>query len=89
MAKTIKCLELPNLEITLTQHGFDRFSVSYGKQFNTDLDYAQAAKELGACIMHALACNNQLDNRTAAEGKQAGDRKPYIDGSGAVLIQTA
>jgi hypothetical protein len=89
MAKSFKCLELPNLDITLMQHGFDRFSVTYGKQFHTDLDYGQAATELGACIMHAISVE-RLDNRTREEAKIAGDKAPYVDGGGPlVLIKTA
>ena len=49
--------------ITLTQQGIDRFTVIYGKQIKARLTYGQAATELGACIMHALACEDLLDNR--------------------------
>lgn len=38
------------------------FSVQYGKQLDTGLSYAEACTELGAAIMHALACNGRLDN---------------------------
>ncbi len=49
--------------IELRQHGVDRFSVRYGLQLKTDLDYTRAAQELGACIMHMQACEGILDNR--------------------------
>ena len=49
--------------IRLTQQGVDRFTVHYGKQIKTHLSYAVAAQELGAAIMHALACEGKLDNR--------------------------
>lgn len=39
------------------------FRVTYGKQVKDYLDYADAAKELGACMMHALACEGKVDNR--------------------------
>lgn len=73
------CLELADLafDIRLEQTGLDRFAVTYGKQHKDGLSYAAAASELGACIMHALACEGQLDNRTAAEARADGDRKPY------------
>lgn len=49
--------------IELRQQGRDRFSVRYGLQLKTGLSYADAAAELGACIMHSLACDGLLDNR--------------------------
>lgn len=49
--------------IELTQRGRDSFAVRYGLQVKTGLDYAAAALELGACIMHAAACDGLLDNR--------------------------
>ena len=39
--------------ITLDQYGPDNFTVTYGKQIKDELDYADAARELGYCIMHA------------------------------------
>jgi hypothetical protein len=52
-------LEFP---VSLIQTGVDRFTVTYGKQTKSGLDYAQAACEYGACVMHALACAGKLDN---------------------------
>jgi hypothetical protein len=56
-------------EITLAQKGVDNFSVQYYKQFTENLTYTEAALELGACIMHALACDSKLDNRTRREAR--------------------
>lgn len=53
--------------IELHQQGRNRFSVRYGLQLKTGLDYAQAATELGECIMHLQACNSELDNREPGE----------------------
>ena len=53
--------------IELHQQGRDRFSVRYGLQLKTGLSYAAAASELGACIMHDLACDGLLDNRSKGE----------------------
>lgn len=53
--------------IQLTQQARNRFSVQYGKQVKSGLNYTQAATELGACIMHAAACNDKLDNRMPGE----------------------
>jgi hypothetical protein len=49
-------------DITLHQAGVDRFRVTYGSQVKSNLTYAEAALELGACIMHAAACSGTLDN---------------------------
>ena len=38
------------------------FRVTYGKQIKSGLTYAQAAKELGECLFHALACESKLNN---------------------------
>lgn len=53
--------------ITLTQSGRDNFAVTYGLQVKARLTYAEAAKELGACIMHDCACDGLLDNRAKGE----------------------
>lgn len=73
-----KCLTL-NLAfpVTLSQEDFDSFTVQYGKQVKTGLNYADAASELGACIMHALACDGHLDNRERPEAIRHGDAEPY------------
>jgi len=49
--------------VALTQQGRSNFTVIYGKQVKSRLTYAQAAREYGECIFHALACANNLDNR--------------------------
>lgn len=49
--------------ISLTQLG-DKFRVVYGKQITDDLSYAQACAELGASIMHSLACEQLITNDT-------------------------
>ena len=53
--------------IELRQQGRDRFSVRYGLQLKTGLDYTGAALELGECIMHMQACDGMLDNRELGE----------------------
>jgi hypothetical protein len=53
---------IADLPITLEQLARDRFRVTYWKQVKSDLSYGEAASELGACIMHALACEGKLDN---------------------------
>lgn len=68
--------------VTLHQVGFDRFAVVYGQQIKTDLTYTEATKELGACLMHSLACDGRLDNRTKSEAKNDGDSKPMFQSWG-------
>ena len=58
---------VPQWPIRLTQTGRDRFTVQSGKQFKRGLTYADAAAEYGRAIMHALACENRLDNRKRRE----------------------
>lgn len=53
--------------IELRQQARDRFSVRYGLQLRERLTYGEAARELGACIMHAAACDSKLDNREPGE----------------------
>jgi hypothetical protein len=53
--------------IALEQRGKDSFRVTYGAQVKDRLSYGEAARELGAVIMHALACEDRLDNRTKGE----------------------
>jgi hypothetical protein len=59
--------ELAGFTIELRQRGKDNFTVQYGKQVKSDLNYGQAARELGAAMMHALACEGKLDNREKGE----------------------
>jgi hypothetical protein len=54
--------EISQFPITLAQRGPDDFRVTYGKQVKSELNYSQAARELGSCIMHALACESKIDN---------------------------
>ena len=55
------------MPVMLHQEAKDRFTVTYRKQVTDGLTYNQAAAELGSCIMHALACDGQLDNRAKDE----------------------
>lgn len=48
--------------IGLDQRGPDDFQVRYGLQCRKRLNYSAATMELGSAIMHALACNGELDN---------------------------
>lgn len=53
---------LAGFPIKLEQAANGRFRVTYGAQVDADLTYAEAAKALGLNVMHALACEGQLDN---------------------------
>ncbi len=72
--KPVLCIHLfpgtpntPGAGIKVEQQGVDRFTVSYGLQVKKGLDYVRAAKELGECIFHHLACESLLDNRIRGE----------------------
>jgi hypothetical protein len=49
--------------VRLLQFGRDDFTVVYGLQIKSGLNYTDAAYEFGCCVMHALACDGKLDNR--------------------------
>lgn len=58
---TVFKTEIAGYEITLQQNSKGEFIVGYGyQQYKTD-SYKQAAKELGACIMHALTCEGKIE----------------------------
>ncbi len=59
--------------VTMTQQGPDSFTVRYGMQQRKRLTYGRACEELGAAILHALACDGLIDNRTKAEARRDGD----------------
>ena len=63
------CVEFHQFDfpIKLQQRGKDCFRVVYGKQIDDGLTYNQACTELGAALMHALACGGRLDNRMKGE----------------------
>ena len=71
------CFSWDNGTIRLYQTGFDLFVVKYGKQTEIELDYATAARRLGAAIMHSVACDGRLDSRTESEVCN-GDTEPYF-----------
>lgn len=66
------CIRHDDLAFTviLSQQGPDRFTVTYGQQITSNLTYAQAAADYGRSVMHALACDGRLDNRTRAEARR-------------------
>jgi len=53
--------------IELRQQGRDRFTVRYGLRLHERLTYDEAARELGAAIMHMQACAGLIDNRERDE----------------------
>lgn len=55
------------VNVALSQQGRNRFTVRYFKQVKARLTYEQACVELGACILHALACDSKIDNREPGE----------------------
>ena len=67
MSKACWSTEIAGFAIKLSQQGCDRFTVTYGKQIESKRSYAQAAASLGEAIMHALVCEDRLDNRQKGE----------------------
>jgi hypothetical protein len=61
------CKRFTALDVTLYQRGKDHFAIVYGKQVQDDLSYAQACMELGAALMHSLACDGRVDQRMKGE----------------------
>jgi roadblock/LC7 domain-containing protein len=59
--KVVYTQEIAGYTIQLRKRSANSFTVVYGKQVKPLLSYADAAKELGQCIMHALACEGRLD----------------------------
>jgi hypothetical protein len=53
---------IAGLQIAMYQMANGSFTVVYGKQKFTSMGYQKAAKELGECIMHALACDSKINN---------------------------
>jgi len=47
-------------KIELWKHG-TRYAVVYGLQVKQHLTYAEAAMELGSCLMHHASCEGKLD----------------------------
>ena len=63
--KTVLEIKKAGFEIKIEQYekGAKGFRVTYGNQVKDHLSYADAAKELGESIFHALACEGKLDLR--------------------------
>lgn len=47
--------------VTLHRTPEDRFAVLYGLELHECYDYAETARALGYCLMHALQCAGKLD----------------------------
>ena len=57
------CWSSDEWTVKLYQRGVDRFTVQYGLQTDQELSYGEACAKLGQAILHALACDGELDNR--------------------------
>ena len=60
--KEVLKIEIAGYDIVLSQTEPDNFTVQYGAEIESNLDYSQAAKSIGFCIMHALSCDGELDD---------------------------
>jgi hypothetical protein len=54
--------KIAGFEIAIKQIGHNQFTVTYGQQTRTGLDYYDAAREIGSCVMHALTCDGSIEN---------------------------
>lgn len=57
------CKAFDEYDVRLCQRGKDRFAVVYGKQVDDELTYSDACDKLGQALLHAMACNDEVDNR--------------------------
>ena len=55
-------IEIAGYDIILLQNNHDNFTVQYGAEVESNLDYSQAAKSVGFCIMHALSCDGKIND---------------------------
>jgi hypothetical protein len=62
MMQEVFKIEIAGYDIVLLQNDHDNFTVQYGAEIESNLDYSQAAKSMGFCIMHALSCDGKLDD---------------------------
>lgn len=54
-------IKIAGYEINLLKNTKYDYIVQYGRQQYAPKYYAEAAEELGRCIMHALACEGKLN----------------------------
>ena len=62
MMQEVFKIEITGYNIVLSQTEPDNFSVQYGAEIESNLDYSQAAKSIGLCIMHSLSCDGKINN---------------------------
>ena len=55
-------IQIAGYDIVLLQNEPDNFTVQYGEEIESNLDYSQAAKSMGFCIMHALSCDGKIND---------------------------
>ena len=55
-------IEIAGYAIVLQQNEPDNFTVQYGEEIESNLDYSQAAKSIGFCVMHALSCDGKIND---------------------------
>ena len=55
-------IQIAGHDIVLLQNEPDNFTVQYGAEVESNLDYSQAAKSIGFCVMHALSCDGKINN---------------------------
>jgi len=67
MKKKTPCFEITDpaqvgFPVRLYQARNGKFSVRYGSEMHDELEYGEAARQLGLCLFHALACVGRINN---------------------------
>lgn len=59
--RVVTCWNDGYCEVTLYQGEDGKFMVDYGGSVVAGLDYADAAKEFGECVLHSLTCASKVE----------------------------
>ena len=51
---------IAGFDIAIREDKYNQYTVTYGQQKRIGLDYYAACKEIGQCVMHALACDGVI-----------------------------
>lgn len=49
-----------DVSVTLEQRANGKFRVVYGLEIHDNLNYSEAAREYGFCVMHSLCCSGKI-----------------------------
>ncbi len=49
--------------VSIQRTGSNKYTITYGKQVETNLNWPRAVKSLGECIAHSLCCMGKFDRK--------------------------